>query len=258
VFDYKRLFFLISIGLTVPAFAATILQPRQQYKLRVEVPITFSAFIPDNYIDAPAAIFDFLLHPYCALNPCVYEGDDRPFSATATTYRVRQSITLIPADPTELLGFRVGTTSNLASPSALYDKATSLGPDDRLTSAARADTILNDHVMKLDFGTANTSSMHVVTTRTAPRGMRADLSGDVTNPLPLIACDITWNLSVTVDATSKASPIITITGNRGRYPAYDISVGVQYLQIYDPRPLERTVLSLCLPTESESRSEALQ
>lgn len=254
MFEQKRLIPLILLALAAPVFAA-ISQPRQQYKLRVDVPITFSAFIPDNNINAPALD---ILHPYCALNPCVYEGDNRDFSPTGTTYRVRQSVTLAPADPAEPLGVRVGTTANLARPSALYDKPTSLDSNGKLTAAARADTILNDHVMKIDAGTADTSSMQVGTTRTAARGMRANLSGDVTNPVPFFACDITWSLSVTVDGTSKANPTITIAGERGRYPAYDISVGVQYLQIYDPRPLNRGVISLCFPMESESRSEALQ
>lgn len=253
--EQKKLISLALLGLAAPGFAL-ISQPSQQYKLRVDVPITFSAFIPDNNIDAPLSLFD-ILHPHCFTNQCVYEGDDRPFSPAATTYRVRQSVTLAPADPAEPLGVRVGSTSNLARPTALYDKATSVSGGN-LTAAALADTTLNDNVLKIDFGTANASSMNAGTTRTAARGMRANLSGDVTNPLPVFACNITWNLSVTVDGTSKASPTIAIAGNRGRYPAYDLSVGTQYFQIYDPRPLGRTVLSLCLPTESEFRSEALQ
>lgn len=253
--EQKILIPLVLLGLAAPGFAL-ITQPRQQYKLRVDVPITFSAFIPDNNIDAPLSLFD-IVHPHCFTNQCVYEGDNRPFSPTATTYRVRQSITLAPADPAEPLGYRVGTTFNLGRPSALYDKATSVSGGN-LTAAALADTILNDNVLKIDFGTADIRSMHVSTIRTAARGMRADLAGDVTNPLPLFACNITWNLSVTVDATSKAQPTISITGDRGRYPAYDMSVGVQYFQIYDPRPLGRTVLSLCNFTEPESRTEDLQ
>jgi len=234
---------------------AVITQPQQQYKLRVNVPITFSAFIPDNNIDAPPS---FVTYAYCDFNPCIYQGDNRDFTPTGTTYRVRQQITLVPADPAQPLGFLAGTTANLVQPSALYDKLTSIGLDGNLTQEALADTVLGDTVLKIAVGTAGTSSMNVATTRAAPRAMQVELSGNVTNPIPFFACNITWDLTVIADGTSKSSPIYEISGKRGEYPAYDMSIGVQYLQLYDPRPLGRTGFSLCAPTEPISQSGALQ
>lgn len=247
MFSVRRAILSVLISLPVSALAL-ITQPKQTYKIRVDVPITFSAFIPDDNIDAPAAAANFPNLFHCLLNDCVYEGDNRGFSASATSYRVRQKITLAPADPETPFGYRAGTIApNLVLPSSLYDKASSLGTDGKLTQQAKNDSQLNDGTLKIATDVADNSSMQVATTRANSVGMRADLSGDVTNPIPYFACNITWSLSVAVDRS--VSPSISLSGTRGRFPAYDMTVGVQYFQLYDPRPLGRTVLSLCLPTE---------
>lgn len=247
--------FILLLAIAASGTAAVITQPVQQYSLRVNVPIAFTAFIPDNNIPAPPS---FVSYSYCDFHACVYQGDNRDFTPAGTTFRVRQKITLAPADPAQSLGFLVGTTENLAQSSSLYDKASSIGPDGNLTQQALADSNLGDTNLKIAFGTANTGSMHVVTTRNAERVVQVNLTGDVTNPIPFFACNITWDLGVLIDGTSKTSPTYEISGTRGQYPAYDMSIGIQYLQLYDPRPLGRTGFSLCLPTESFTKNGALE
>lgn len=246
MFKLSVLVLSVFLGHASSALAA-IVQPLQQYKIRVDVPITFSDFIPEDNIDAPLA--SIINQTHCYFNACVWQGDNRGFAPPATTFRARQKVTLAPADPATPLGVRAGTAANDVQPTALYDKATSLGADSKITQQAKNDTNLNDNALKIAEETADKSSMQIGTIRINSAGMRADLSGDVSNPLPLFSCNITWNLSVAVDRT--VSPSIQISGTRGRYPAYDMSVGVQYFKIFEP-PVGSTALSLCLPTVATS------
>lgn len=198
-----------------------ITQPTQTYKNKVRLPIQFDAFIP-----APT-----LLNP---LNPFTYfGGDNRTFGTNPNQYRVAQKATLIPVTSVEPLGFDVASVANLAGLSTEWASSSVDASGNIIAGSAPILT-----------GTASTAGMSVAVTRTGDRAVQAEMSGSVANPLISIACNISWDLFVLVDGASKASPVYSITGTTGHFPAYEMYIGSQNVPVFDPGG--NISLTLCL------------
>jgi hypothetical protein len=154
---------------------------------------------------------------------------------------------MIPVITLSQFGFDGTTEIRQTGVSVRYDKASSLGPDNRITAEAKADTVLGDGYLKDAVGQASANDMTTSPSRIADRKVSVELAGDVGNPVPFFSCNITWSFNLEIDATDKSNPKFKLSGNRSRFPAQEMYIGQQAIFTYDPRP-SGTVTDLCLPT----------
>lgn len=190
--------------------------------------ISLSSFIPhDNVVGGP---FDRCIPG----RQLYFAGDDRGFSATATSFRTRHVVTVVPevsgdadgdgiADGTTPLPL-VGETRSYTI-EALLDNGR-IGPEDD-------DGVLGDCFLLHGSGTASTGNMRVLVTRTGDHSVRARIFGGASNPLSFAAPAIDWDVTVTID-TSTGTPQWTLTGAHDGFPAFELYVEGTALHLYDP------------------------
>ena len=237
---------LVSLG---PIANARVLQPKQTYKNKYFAPIQLTGFIPDNNIPDPTPVTGASF---------VYRGDDRPFGPEIDRYRIRQKVTLIPSPSANPLGYDPATLANLVQATEKYDKASSINEaNGKISPEALADTHTGDNYLKVAEGTATTEGMHINPLRLRPgeRVVQVAFSGSVENPIPLFSCSIDYNLVLTVNGANKAQPRYSLSGERDRYPAYEMALGKQILYPYNPNDFEVTVEALCALSPTSIQTE---
>jgi hypothetical protein len=199
--------------------------------------VSFSTFIPTNYLDGPPQAFcikapEFKLPPVIhGPQHIVFAGDDRGFDPNATSFRTRQTVGVVPEQSTNESG--VDTP-----PAEQVGESKSYAPDalaDGKLTAADDDATLHDCHLLDNRAFASTDGMHVDVTRVNAHQVKAHLYGGAGNPLVFGAPAIDWDLNLTID-TSGSKPHWTLTGAHDGFPAYEVYVNGQTLYTYSPGP----------------------
>ena len=148
-----------------------------------EFVITVNSFIPEEWVTSP------FLGP--SENVQIFEGDNRSFQRTGMS-RIHQEVRVSLNGARNFV--RIGKTVS-------YDSATSLDQTNHLTAEAKADSVLNDGVLKTGEATASSSGVTVQTTRSGGV-VTAVLSGGVSNPL-VVSPDIDYEVTITVEFSNS-------------------------------------------------------
>jgi len=201
-----------------------------------EFQINITTFIPGNHITC------------CFLDRCEitkqlsFAGNNRihsdgtaAFSPTATAFRTRQLLVLVPDESVDPDGFKEGTYQRFVgetksyAPNALIDGRID-GEDD--------DGVEGDCHLLHQSGRASDETMLFAVRRISPHVVEVRLLGDVPNPIangPDIVKTITWNFIVTID-TSDETPRWNLAGQHDGFPAYEIYINNIPIYTYDPGP----------------------
>lgn len=188
-----------------------------------EFMISFSAFIPaDNVGGGPSEFclnFDFM-RPFVQL---FFKGDDRTFSPTAGSFRVRELVTGIASESADPDGLKEGSIQRLVGQTRSY--ASDALADGKIDQNDE-DGIANDCVLFHDAATASNASMSVAVSRLTADSVQLELDGGPGNPLSLAARSfgtLDWDFTITID-TSTGTPEWTLTGRHDGFPAYEIYI----------------------------------
>ncbi|OFW43883.1 MAG: hypothetical protein A3J29_15980 [Acidobacteria bacterium RIFCSPLOWO2_12_FULL_67_14b] len=203
--------------------------PQSNLSLRdVEVTITVNSFIPEEWVTSP-----FLGG---AENTQIFEGDNRSFQRTGSS-RIHQEVRIsLTAPPLNIV--KIGKT-------VLYDKVSSLDGANRLTTAAKADTVLGDSTLKIAEATASSNGVTIQTTRSG-NVVTAVLSGGVNNPL-VVSPDIDYQVTVSIDFSDGPNPTFSVTGSHDGFPNYEMCINERRLYQHDHG--SQTPFSLFPPME---------
>jgi hypothetical protein len=206
------------------------------YESAPDFNVSFSTFIPTNYLDGPPQAF-CIPAPHLGLPPVihgpqhlVFAGDDRGFDPNATSFRTRQTVGVVPEQSASDSGIGTPPSEQVGESKSYASDALA---DGKITSADD-DAVLHDCHLLDDRGFASTSGMHVDVTRVNAHQVKAHLYGGAGNPL-LIAPAIDWDLNLTID-TSGSKPHWTLTGAHDGFPAYEVYVNGQTIYTYSPGP----------------------
>lgn len=217
-----------------------------------EFTINFTTFIPGNNLNALLPCNTRLcssgsgLFPPKVSFPLYVRLDDRGFDPSATTYRTRQLVTVIPDESADPDGLKEGTKFNDAHPTELYASDALPIIDDNDDDAQLCDChLLHDIVPPV-------KDMHVDVTRTGPKTVGVHLFGhagtSVSDPIFHIfrPCPISWDILLHID-TSGPRPTVAISGAHDGFPAYEVYVNNHPVHRYPvPPPLTPTDLfKLC-------------
>ena len=207
------------------------------YEGSAEYKVSFSTFIPTNYLTGPPNAFCIVrpqLWPPVIHGPqqLVFAGDDRGFDPNATSFRTRQTVGVVSEQSANSSG--VGTAAVEAVGESKAYAPDALAGDNRIDPADDDATLGDCHLLH-SRGTASTSNMHVDVTRVNEHQVKAHLYGGAGNPLVAGAPAIDWDLTLTID-TSGATPHWTLTGAHDGFPAYEVYVNGQTLYTYSPGP----------------------
>jgi hypothetical protein len=186
--------------------------------------VSYSTFIPHDHVIGPP-------QSRCGMGQQLYfKGDARGFSSSATSFRSRQTVSLVTDDSD---GIKDGS-----SPQNFIGESRSYAPDaldDGRIDSADDDAVLGDCHLLHEQGTASTSSMHITVTPVSAQVVRVRLHGGASNPLVFGAPNIDWDLTLTIDASSSPTRW-TLTGAHDGFPAHEVYVNGKTLYTYDPGP----------------------
>jgi hypothetical protein len=207
------------------------------YEGASEYKVSFSTFIPTNYLTGPPQAFCIVppqLWPPAIHGPqgLVFAGDDRGFDPNATSFRTRQTVGLVPEQSASSSGVSTPAAEAVGESKAYAPDA--LAGDNRIDPADDDATLGDCHLLHAR-GTASTSNMHVDVTRVNDHQVKAHLYGGAGNPLVVGAPAIDWDLTLTID-TSGTAPHWTLAGAHDGFPAYEVYVNGQTLYTYSPGP----------------------
>lgn len=178
----------------------------------------------------------------------VFQGDDRGFSYTSQSFRMRQIVILQPFQEDSGGGWKDGSKKNLTGITRAYDKSTSLDSAGNLTPAAKAD-MTKGHPLMCDFAQASPDSWTITVTRITNRKVIAYFRAAASDPLVIPAPDIDWEFWVTIDSTNESSPTYIFQGAHDGFPAYDIYINGKLIYGHDPRTTGDGIFSLFAPME---------
>ena len=182
-----------------------------------------------------------LTPPHPLRRDLYYRGDTRSFDAMATSYRVRQKLTVIPDSETnqtvDAAGLKTGSIQNLIGQSRSY-------ADDALLNNGTLDDgdnddIEDDCVLFHKAATATVTQSHgmvVTVNRINEHKVEVHLTGGPPNPLSVAAqlvATLDWDLTITID-TSGDKPHWTLEGAHDGFPAYEIYINDIEIDTYSP------------------------
>ena len=193
--------------------------------VQAEFDVIVKIFIPYQWVTIP-----HLLHPFQ-----VALGDDRDYDDTLVgTFRVQQLATVIPYP--ELSSKAIKTVSGQAisvseagvSKNYLTTQLTTTYPQTLMPAHSGHDPTNRIREDELDDphgeGTAPTDRMHVDDLSNSGRLGKVRLHGAGADPIILLAADIDWDFTVTIDGTDPINPSFSLTGVQDGFPAYEIYV----------------------------------
>lgn len=215
--------------------------------------IQVTAWIPEDHFEHPV-LFDRVFHADAP-------GGVVAFDLTRNSFRMRQSVTVIPTlaldkSPNQN-GEVAGTNSSMWPPNQrlvgwtrLYQTSTSVGapPAPFLTQAARDDNILGEPMM-VDKAQANPSHNTISVSRFDPATVIVTMKMSTGDPLVAGAPHIDWELIITLFTWDPLRPEYTITGDRDGYPAHDIYINTVLVDSHDPTVTGEGIISLYPPME---------
>lgn len=174
-----------------------------------------------------------------------FEGDNRGFSfiIPPKSYRIRQQATVsfdFAKYPSGVVSQSNDTGITRSYPEDAFD---GFG---RLPAAARADSKLNDCVLKHRVGQAKTDQFAVKTQRLSDRLLEISLTGHAADPAVRSAKylgTVDWDVQLTIDDLSKQ---YTLRGSSTCYPAFELYVNGKLIFGKLPTSDSFANISLCL------------
>jgi hypothetical protein len=231
--------------------------------------ITINTFIPQNNIDPVLNTSGGTVS-----GSEVFNGNDRNTGGAAPratwdkngSYKTHQQFNVIPfqnvgdADGLEdnafvndpdTDGLKNDAWLNATGITQEFDKASSLDASGNLTAAARADTNLNDHYLKIGEGHSSTSGMAVAPTWLGDRKIKVHCVVSAANPLVTGAPAIDYDTNLTVDYTNTSDPRYSLEGEHDGFPAYEFYIGDKRIYQHDPLATGEGLLSLYPPLDHD-------
>jgi hypothetical protein len=197
-----------------------------------EFAVSFSTFIPANNVAGPPQAI-CLAQEVPPVRHLFFAGDNRGFSASATSFRTRQTVTVVSEQAVDADGIKDGTTpQNSVGQTRSY---ASDALDDGTINAADNDGTLNDCHLLHQTGLASTGAMQIMVTRTGAHEVRVRMFGGADNPLVAGSCSIDWDLTLTIN-TAGSTPQYTLVGTHDGFPAYEVYVNGRSIYTFDPGP----------------------
>lgn len=203
-----------------------------------EYEVSLTTFIPGNLIEFPNRWLRYLA---VALLPCrrqgglYFGGDTRGFDPDATSFRTRQTITLIPDAAADADGVKDGTLpASETGITRLYAADALPVLDD-----ADDDLVLNDCSLLHAEGQASTMGMYMIPVRTGPTSVSVLFHGSAANPLvPLGAPAIDWSLTLDLSVSGGATHY-QVRGREDGFPAFEMYVDGHPVYTRDSPPPHR-------------------
>jgi len=162
-----------------------------------------------------------------------FAGDNRDFTPAATTYRVRQLVTVIPDETLDADGTKDGSIQNLAGEARAF-AADAMA--DGIIDVADEDGIANDCRLFHKAHLAETDFMNVAVTRTGPQSLDIRFSGTLDSPLAgpaQVLGAIDWDFTLSLDNSTKPGRW-TLSGAHDGFPAYEIYINETPVYLHDP------------------------
>jgi hypothetical protein len=163
----------------------------------------------------------------------LFDGGDgnRPFSPSATTFRTRQRLIMVPDQDTDADGIEDGSYQPSTGVTTAYamDIFDLADPDDA------NDEVLGDCHLRHAVGQSDPgSSMSVESAApTSGKTARIRLRGDAGNPLVRNSPGIGWDLVVRIDATEDPATY-EVEGSHDGFPAYELYIDDQLVYSHHP------------------------
>ncbi|HEX2095203.1 MAG TPA: DUF3238 domain-containing protein [Longimicrobiaceae bacterium] len=213
-----------------------------------EFEINLTTFIPGNNLKSIAP-WHYLACGHSGGAGMYFEGDTRGFDPNATSFRTRQTVTVVPDGTLDPDGLKDGT-----SPANLTGTTRAYAPDALpILDAADDDGILGDCTLLHDVGQASTGAMSVAVTRTGSWSVRVRLAGSAANPLVAAAPAIDWDLMLDLDV-GAGTPQWQLTGLEDGFPAFELYVnGTPIYQRNAPPPYSTGDLNKLRPHAGDVR-----
>ncbi len=162
-----------------------------------------------------------------------FGGDNRSFSPTGETFRLRQRVTVITEEVIDPDGLKEGTIQNLVKESRSYAED---ALDDGVIDANDEDGIANDCTLFHDADTAQSDSMMVTVLRDSPTKVFVRMEGGPGMPLSSLAeifGRVDWFLTLTID-TATGTPEWRLAGRHDGFPAYELYTNDLEIYRYGP------------------------
>jgi antitoxin (DNA-binding transcriptional repressor) of toxin-antitoxin stability system len=222
-----------------------------------EFRVRYAQFITENYVPNPPilpGLPGFSCVDGVVPRSLVYEGDDRGFDPTATSYRSIHEFTLVSEKKLDEDGIKEGTefkNTNISrsyASNALEDGRVSplpvaSGGDQDLDTEGRS--VLSDCFLLHGEAQQTNFSWTVQSVTRTEHALTVLLTGNSVNPLPLFSAGISWNFTLTID-TSEEIARWTLNGTHDCFPAHELYINGQPIHQRAPTDHSFTTLSNCL------------
>jgi len=195
---------------------------------KLEFTITTRAFIMPNNVGAD-------LYSCPTSGGVYYKGDDRSFSASATSFRTQQRV-VYRSDPG---GFIVSHNRNVGQ-SRSYAK-NAIDNNGRIGSEDE-DGVGGDCSLWHAAGTAQTSGMNA--SKSTANGVR--IYGNAGNPLNPVAEPIDWDYTINFNVANPSAPTYSLTVTHDCYPAHEAYIGNKPVYDWTPISNNMTYIASCL------------
>jgi len=199
-------------------------------KKQSDFTVSFSAFIPGNYVSASPN--------FCLREPrsgpshsfLFAAADDRWFDPSANTYRVRQVVTVIPDQTIDPDGLKEGTAQTTSHDTKLY-------ADDALPVIDQSDDDApNDCQLLHAIDTPVLDGVQIIVLRIGPNQVRVHLRGNAGTGAAFGLghwCNISWDATLEIN-TAGPRPTVVFQGSHDKFPAYEIYVNNQAIYTHSP------------------------
>lgn len=204
-----------------------------------EYEVSVTAFIPGNNMSAfPRSCFS---RPQRRLLELYIKADDRSFDPDATTYRVRQKVTVIPDQSSDPDGIKDGTEEILPQDTRIYasDALPTIDANDE-------DGVPGDCHLFHGSAAPVLRGMQITSFWTGPQQVQVELRGNAgMGAAPGVSrlCDISWNVILEIDASANPTTV-KVRGQHDGFPAYDVYVNNLEIYTFWPGPLPYNLSNL--------------
>lgn len=199
-------------------------------KIRIgeEFRISYSTFIPPNYVNGPPSAFCVTPPPFPTLQFLVFKGDDRGFDRASNDYRTNYFFTVIPQEECNASGIKgsitpdTGTTKSYAEDAVLADGMLDAGDDDGVAGDC--------HLFE-ESGKAGLGNMKSDPQRIDRDTVHVRLFGGAGNPLTP-SPEISWDVTIAIDGKNRQW---SLQGQHDCYPAHEMYVNDMRMHRHFPK-----------------------
>lgn len=164
-----------------------------------------------------------------------FAGDNRGFGPDASSYRLRQAVTVIPEASRDADGLSEGSVLNAAGELRAFAEDAMA---DGVIDAADEDGAANDCTLFQRAYRPETDAMSVTVTRTGPNTVAVRLAGTLDTPLAgpaRVLGALDWDLTVTIEKRGEQA-FYTVSGAHDGFPAWELYINGSPVYEMDPGP----------------------